>query len=181
MEFDRHGISVPLVDIFYDKLSSTWLWFITYRWSPQFFRSIWCWQSLEEKSDAASLHYFTHSSHYQILEFFFFLRGVVTDRMDIFFCKLEISIKIILRKKKGVRYALIFKKSYFLKGIMNIGYILNSIFFFQWQSCNSSFMMNQHYWIKLNFSHSIEQFEEDSSYCISYIWDCKWWMNIFKI
>lgn len=26
---------------------------------------------------------------------FFFLRGVVTDRMDIFFCKLEISIKII--------------------------------------------------------------------------------------
>lgn len=112
---------------------------------------------------------------------FFFLRGVVTDRMDIFFCKLEISIKIILRKKKGVRYALIFKKSYFLKGIMNIGYILNSIYFFQWQSCNSSFMMNQHYWIKLNFSHSIEQLEEDSSYCISYIWDCKWWMNIFKI
>lgn len=130
MEFDRHGISVPLVDIFYDKLSSTWLWFITYRWSPQFFRSIWCWQSLEEKSDAASLHYFTHSSHYQILEFFFFLRGVVTDRMDIFFCKLEISIKIILRKKKGVRYALIFKKSYFLKGIMNIGYTYLTVYFF---------------------------------------------------
>ena len=130
MEFDRHGISLPLDDIFYDKLSSTWLWFITYRWSPQFFRSIWCWQSLEEKSDAASLHYFTHSSHYQILEFFFFLRGVVTDRMDIFFCKLEISIKIILRKKKGVRYAWIFKKSYFLKGIMNIGYTYLTVYFF---------------------------------------------------